>query len=83
MILYVGNVHFGITEQQLKSVFEQYGKVIDVRLMRDTETGRSRGFGFVEIDNEQDAQLAKNELNGMEINGRNLKVNYAQKQKND
>jgi len=80
MILYVGNIFFGLSEDQLREVFEHYGKVESVRIMRDQETGRSRGFGFVQMENSQDAELAKNELNGTEVSGRALRVNYAAKQ---
>ncbi len=80
MILYVGNVYFGLTEDQLREIFERYGKVESVKIMTDRETGRSRGYGFIEMENDQDAELAKNELNGALVSGRNLKVNYAAKQ---
>ena len=80
MILYVGNIFFGLSEDQLREVFERYGRVESVKIMRDRETGRSRGFGFVEMENDQDAELAKNELNGAEVGGRTLRVNYAARQ---
>lgn len=80
MVLYIGNVYFGLSEDQIKEVFERYGKVISVKIMTDRETGRSRGYGFVEMENDQDAELAKNELNGALVSGRNIKVNYAAKQ---
>jgi RNA recognition motif-containing protein len=80
MVLYVGNIYFGLSEDQLREVFERYGKVESVRIMKDNETGRSRGFGFVDMENSQDAELAKNELNGTEIEGRALRVNYATRQ---
>jgi RNA recognition motif-containing protein len=81
MTLYVGNIYFGLSEDQLKEVFERYGKVESVRIMKDNQTGRSRGFGFVSFENDQEAELAKNELDGAEVGGRNLRVNYATRQK--
>ncbi|MBN2891970.1 MAG: RNA-binding protein [Bacteroidales bacterium] len=80
MVLYVGNMFFGLTEDQLKEVFESYGHVDSVKIVRDRETGRSRGFGFVEMSNDDEAQLALNELNGKEVGGRNIIVNHATKQ---
>ncbi len=80
MVLYVGNIYFGLSENQLREVFENYGKVESVKIVKDNETGRSRGFGFVNFENSQDAELAKNELNGREVNGRSIIVNYASKQ---
>ncbi len=80
MTLYVGNIYFGLSEDQLKEVFERYGKVESVRIMKDNQTGRSRGFGFVSFENDQEAELAKNELDGAELGGRNLRVNYATRQ---
>ncbi len=80
MVLYVGNITYSLSEDELKLVFERYGKVDSVRIIRDKETGRSKGFGFVGMENDQDAELAKNELDGFELSGRNLKVNYATRQ---
>ena len=80
MTLYVGNIYFGLSEDQLKEVFERYGKAESVRIMKDNQTGRSRGFGFVSFENDQEAELAKNELDGAEVGGRNLRVNYATRQ---
>lgn len=80
MVLYIGNVYFGLNEDQIKEIFERYGKVVSVKMMTDRETGRSRGYGFVEMENDQDAELAKNELNGALVSGRIIKVNYAAKQ---
>lgn len=80
MILYVGNVYFGLEEEQIKELFERYGKVVSINMMTDRETGRSRGYGFIEMENDQDAELAKNELDGALVSGRNIKVNYAAKQ---
>ncbi len=78
--LYVGNLPYQTTEDQLKELFEEYGKVSSSKIITDRETGRSRGFGFVEID-EENAQKAIESLNGANYGGRNLKVNEARERK--
>jgi RNA recognition motif-containing protein len=75
--LYVGNLSFSVGEAELKQLFEQKGGVESVTVMRDTETGRSRGFGFVEMSSEEAAQKAIKELNEFSVDGRNLMVNEA------
>jgi cold-inducible RNA-binding protein len=75
--LYVGNLSFSVGEAVLKQLFEQKGGVDSVTVMRDIETGRSRGFGFVEMSSEEDAQKAIKELNEFSVDGRNLTVNEA------
>ena len=75
--LFVGNLSFSIGEAELKQLFEQKGGVESVIIMRDTETGRSRGFGFVEMSSDEDAQKAIKELNEFSADGRNLTVNEA------
>jgi RNA recognition motif-containing protein len=79
--LYVGNLSFDAQEATLKELFEADGrKVIKVQIITERETGRSRGFGFVEMENEGDAQKAIEALNGKECNGRALTVNEAKEQ---
>jgi len=73
--LYVGNLPWSATDAQLKDLFSQYGEVASVNIIQDRETGRSRGFGFVEMD--QGADEAVKNLNGYELDGRNIKVNIA------
>jgi len=75
--IYVGNLPFSATESQVRDLFSQHGSVQSVSLVMDRETGRPRGFGFVEID---DAGMAKalKALDGYEMDGRALKVNEAQ-----
>jgi RNA recognition motif-containing protein len=73
--LYVGNLSWNSTEDTLRTLFAQYGEVQSVSIIMDRETGRSRGFGFVEMENAEAAIAA---LNGKEFDGRNLKVNEAQ-----
>ena len=75
--IYVGNLSWGMTSEQLQEVFERVGAVTSSRVITDRETGRSRGFGFVEMS-ENDANKAVSELDGREIEGRNLKVNLAE-----
>ncbi len=76
MNIYVGNLAFGTTETELEALFAQYGEVERVNIIQDRETGRSRGFGFVEMDADA-AQAAINELDGTELGGRDLRINQA------
>jgi RNA recognition motif-containing protein len=76
--LFVGNLPFSVDESSLRSLFEQNGrKVEEVKLITDRDTGRPRGFGFVEMGNSEDADKAIRELNGYELDGRQLNVNEA------
>jgi RNA recognition motif-containing protein len=75
--IYVGNLSFSATEQDLRQLFEQYGAVDKVNLITDRDTGRARGFGFVEMPDTRAAQSAIQALNGKELNGRALTVNEA------
>ena len=77
MKLYVGNLSFETTENDLQDLFEQHGKVTDVALMTDRTTGRSRGFGFVTMNDTTEANAAIGALNGKEVSGRALTVNEA------
>ena len=77
MNIYVGNISYGISEEELKELFGQYGEVVSVKIITDRETGRSRGFAFVEMSNDEEAKKAIEELNGKENNGRTLTVNEA------
>ena len=76
--LYVGNLSFSSTEDELRDLFEQHGKVSSVNVITDRETGRSRGFGFVEMDEDSAANAAMEALDGRDFGGRNLRVNEAQ-----
>lgn len=78
--LYVGNFDFGMTESQLRSLFEPYGAVEAVTLVTDRDTGRSRGFGFVSMTNDAEAEKAMAGLNGSDSGGRALTVNEARPQ---
>jgi cold-inducible RNA-binding protein len=75
--LYVGNLSFGTTEMTLRDLFEQAGTVSEVKVMLDRETGRPRGFAFVEMGNETEAQAAVAQFNSRELDGRQLKVDVA------
>ncbi|MGB9770425.1 MAG: RNA recognition motif domain-containing protein [Candidatus Kapaibacteriota bacterium] len=79
MNIYVGNLSFSTTQEELENLFSQYGDVESVRIVRDRQTGRSRGFGFVEM-NEEQGKVAIQELNGKEFGGRNILVNEAKQQ---
>jgi RNA recognition motif-containing protein len=75
--LYVGNLPFSATDSDVKALFERHGKVESVKLINDRETGRPRGFGFVDMPS-SDAQAAVQALNGFQMGGRPLRVNEAQ-----
>jgi RNA recognition motif-containing protein len=75
--LYVGNLPFSTTEEELRAVFERHGTVESVNVITDRETGRSRGFGFVEMEEASAADDAMRALDGSDLGGRNVKVNEA------
>jgi RNA recognition motif-containing protein len=77
MNIYVGNLSYEATEEDLKEAFEVFGEVETVKVLKDYGTGRSKGFGFVEMSNNADAQSAINALNDKELKGQTLKVNMA------
>jgi RNA recognition motif-containing protein len=77
MNIYVGNLSFDTTERDLETAFAGYGAVTSARLATDRDTGRNRGFGFVEMASQSEAQAAIAGLNGKEIQGRTLTVNEA------
>jgi RNA recognition motif-containing protein len=75
--LYVGNLTFSTSADQLEALFAEHGAVLRAQVISDRETGRSRGFGFVEMETDDGAQAAISALNGQEYNGRRLNVNVA------
>lgn len=77
MKLYVGNLPFSVTEGELREAFSRFGEVAKVDLVSDKFTGESRGFGFVEMDNNSQADAAIKSLNGTDLRGRNMTVNQA------
>ena len=80
--LYVGNLSFNTTNQDLNDLFGEVGTVESANVVEDRDTGRSRGFGFVEMSSKEEAEKAIAELNGKEVDGRELKVNEAKPQEN-
>lgn len=77
MNIYVGNLAYGVTQDELRSVFATYGEISSVNLITDKFTGESKGFGFVEMPNNSEADAAIKGLNETPLKGRNLKVNQA------
>jgi RNA recognition motif-containing protein len=75
--LYVGNLGYGIGDSDLEKLFTTYGSVRSAQVIKDRDTGRSKGFGFVEMGSDQEAQAAITALNGKEVDGRTLVVNEA------
>ena len=80
--LYVGNLSFDTSHQDLETTFGAIGTVESVNIIEDRDTGRSRGFGFVEMSSQEEAEKAISELDGKEIDGRQLKVNEAKPREN-
>ncbi len=77
MDIYVGNLPYSVDDDELRQAFEAYGQVSRSKVVMDRMTGRSRGFGFITIDDDQDAQKAIEAMNGSEMGGRTLTVNEA------
>ncbi len=77
MNIYVGNLPFNATETDIRELFEPFGEVTSVSLITDRETGRPRGFGFVEMASSSEGNAAIEALNGREISGRSLRINEA------
>ncbi len=82
MKLYVGNLAFQTNSQQLQELFAQAGTVESASVVEDRDTGRSRGFGFVEMSSKEEGEAAIAQFNGKEVNGRNLNVNEAKPREN-
>ncbi|MCG8473404.1 MAG: RNA-binding protein [Desulfobacterales bacterium] len=81
MNIYVGNLAYSMSDDELRAVFENFGEVDSARIITDRETGRSKGFGFVEMPVSGDASAALEALNGSEVMGRTLTVNEARPRK--
>lgn len=77
MNIYVGNLAYNATDEELRSAFEAFGQVTSVKIVRDRDSGRSRGFAFVEMEDGEGAQNAVAQMNGRDLKGRNLVVNEA------
>ena len=81
MNIFVGSLPFSLQEDDLRALFEAYGEVSTVKIINDRETGRSKGFGFVEMTDDESAQKAISELNGAEVKGRSIAVSQAEEKK--
>ena len=79
--IYVGNLSYGTTEERLKEVFSGYGEIASTKLITDRETGKFRGFAFVEMATAEAAEAAIKALDGQEVDGRQLRVNEAQERR--
>lgn len=79
--LYIGNLSFVTTEETLSSLFSSYGNIISATVIKDKDTAQSKGFGFVEFDDNANCGKAIAELGGKEVDGRKIRVNYAEEKK--
>lgn len=77
MNIYVGNLHYELSEDQLREVFEEFGSVDSVKIITDKFSGKSKGFGFVEMPDDSEANQAMEQLNDAQVKGRNMRVNQA------
>lgn len=77
MNIFIGSLPFAVRDEELKQIFEEYGTISSARVITDKFTGRSKGFGFVEMENDAEAKKAIEELNGAELSGRTIVVNEA------
>ena len=77
MNIYVGNLPYGIRDEELSNLFSEFGSVKSANVIMDRASGKSKGFGFVEMDDNEDAEKAIQSLNGKDISGRELRVNEA------
>jgi len=82
MKLYVGSLAYSVTDDKLKELFESQGKVLSATVIKDRDSGQSKGFGFVEMDDVKEGQAAITALNGKELDGRTIMVNQARPQEN-
>lgn len=83
MNIFIGSIPFKLEEKELKELFEEFGEVSSIKIISDKFTGRSKGFGFVEMENDEEAAQAIEELNGTEILGRAIVVNKAEEKKDN
>ncbi len=79
--LFVANIPWTMTDSQLLATFQEFGNVLEAKIIMDRETNRSKGFGFVKFDNPVDAGTAKTKMNGVDIEGRSLVVDFAREAK--
>jgi RNA recognition motif-containing protein len=83
MNIFVGSLPFSLEESELRGVFEDFGEVTSVKIITDKFTGRSKGFGFIEMPDDEQAKKAIDELNGAELAGRSIVVNKSEERKDD
>ena len=83
MDIYVGNLPYSITGEDLRNLFSQYGEVADAKVISDKYSGKSKGFGFVQMDDNSTAEQAIESLNDSDLQGRNIKVNQARPKENN
>lgn len=83
MNIYIGNLSYQVKEDELQKVFEEYGTVVSAKIIMDKFSGKSKGFAFVEMENEEEGKLAIEELNGVELSGRQIIVNVAKPRKEE
>lgn len=76
--LFIGGISWNLEWQELKDIFKEYGEVVYVKIIKDRETGKSKGFGFIEFSNIEDAKKAKDAMDWAEVDGRVINVDYAQ-----
>jgi len=79
--LYVGNLKFDMTDQELEEAFAKFGEIASATIVKDRASGRSKGFGFVEFVNDEDADKAREALNGKELKGRTVRIDNARDQR--
>jgi RNA recognition motif-containing protein len=83
MNIYAGNLPWGLSEEDLREAFEAFGEVASVKIIKDKFTGRSRGFGFVEMPNQEEGESAISSLNGKDLKGREIVVNQARPRRDE
>ncbi len=83
MNIYVGNLNYNLTEDELRQIFEEFGEVVSAKIILDKYSGRSKGFGFVEMSDDEEANAAIAALNDTDVGGRNIKVNKARERSDD
>ncbi len=83
MDIYVGNLPYSVNADELRDVFTAYGEVADAKVISDKYSGRSKGFGFVQMPNNEQAEQAIEQLNDSDLHGRNIKVNQARPRQNN
>jgi RNA recognition motif-containing protein len=83
MNIFIGNLSFGLSEDELRELFEEYGEVSSTKIVTDKYSGKSKGFGFVEMSDDEQANKAIEALNGTSLQGRNINVNQARERSSD